>query len=135
MIQNVHHVAFAVRDLASSLSVYTNVLGLQATIQEMGEYGVKLALIDVGGVLVELIQPTRADDPLGFTTFINDKGEGFHHIAYEVQDIEKTLDMLREKKVKLIDEKPKKGADGMIAFADKESTGGIQVEFVQRPAE
>ena len=131
MIQTVHHVAFAVSDLAAGLSVYTDVLGLEAKIQEMEQYGVKLALINVGGVLVELIQPTRDDDVMGFTKFIAENGEGFHHIAYEVQDIEKTLGTLKQKGVNLIDEKPKQGADGMIAFADRASTGGILVEFVQ----
>jgi methylmalonyl-CoA/ethylmalonyl-CoA epimerase len=100
---------------------------------EMASYSVKLALIQVGDVLVEFIQPTSHDDPLGFAEFLREKGEGFHHMAYEVKDIENALDLLRKNGIRLIDEKPKPGAEGLIAFVDKESLGGVLVELIQTP--
>jgi methylmalonyl-CoA epimerase len=131
MIKKVHHIAVAVKDLDRSLAIYTNVLGLQGKVLEMGSYSVKLAFLQVGDVLVEFIQPTSDDDPLGFAEFLRKNGEGFHHMAYEVEDIENAMDILRENGIRLIDEKPKPGADGLIAFVDKESLGGVLVELIQ----
>lgn len=133
MIKKVHHIAMAVEDLDRSLAIYTDVFGLQGKVVQMDAYSVKLALIPVGDVLVEFIQPTSDDDPLGFTKFLREKGEGFHHMAYEVEDIENALDRLKKNGIRLIDEKPKPGADGLIAFVDKESLGGVLVELVQTP--
>ena len=133
MIQKIHHVAIAVKDLDKSLSIYTDILGLKGSVQELEVYSLKLAFVEVGEVLIELIQPTRENDQLGFHHFIQETGEGLHHIAYEVNDIEKTIELLKKNQVHMIDEKPKLGADGMIAFAEKESMGGVLVEFVERP--
>lgn len=135
MIQKVHHVAIAVKDLHKTLPIYTEVLGLKERVQELEEYSLKLAFVEVGEVLLEFIQPTSENDQLGFHRFIQESGEGLHHIAYEVKDIEGTLKLLKKNQVRMIDEKPKAGADGMIAFAEKESMGGVLVEFVERPKE
>ena len=133
MIEKVHHIAMAVKDLDRTLAVYADVLGLQGKVMEMDAYAVKLALLQVGDVLVEFIQPTSENDPLGFAEFLREKGEGFHHMAYQVEDIENALNVLRKNGIRLIDEKPKQGADGLIAFVDKESMGGVLVEIVEPP--
>ena len=131
MIQKTHHVAIAVKNLDTSLAIYTNVFGLKGQIQELKEYSLKLAFVEVGETLVELIQPTTKNDPLGFYSFIENAGEGLHHIAYKVKNINATLEVLKKNKISMIDQKPKQGADGMIAFANKESMGGVLVEFVE----
>ena len=135
MIKKLHHVAIAVKDLRKTLPIYTKMLGLKGREQELEEYSLKLAFVEVGEVLIEFIQPTNKDDRLGFHRFIEESGEGLHHIAYEVKNIEATLKLLKENQIRMIDEKPKPGADGMIAFAEKESMGGVLVEFVETPRE
>ncbi|MFH1080829.1 MAG: VOC family protein [Pseudomonadota bacterium] len=135
MIKKIHHVAIAVKNLNKSLSVYTDVLGLRARVQELEAYSLRLAFIEVGEVLIELLQPTSENDQLGLYEFMQEKGEGLHHIAYEVIDIQKTIKLLKENQVRMIDESPKPGADGIIAFAERESMGGVLVEFVERVKE
>jgi len=132
MIKKIHHVAIAVKNLDKSLSIYTNVLGLKARVQELEAYSLRLAFVEVGEVLIELLQPTSENDQLGFYEFIQKNGEGLHHIAYEVKDIQKTLKLLKKNRVRMIDEHPKPGADGIIAFAERESMGGVLVEFVEK---
>lgn len=133
MVKGVHHFALAVKDLEKSLKFYTEVLGLKSRTMEMSEYKVKLAIIEVNGVLVELIQPTGPGDAFGFSEFIEQNGEGFHHMAYEVEDVLATVQMLKANGISLLNEEPKKGADGQIVFAEKQSMGGVLVEFVEPP--
>jgi methylmalonyl-CoA/ethylmalonyl-CoA epimerase len=133
MIKKVHHVAIAVKDLKKALSVYTDLFGLTSRVQDLGEYDLRIGFVEVGEVLIEFLQPTSEGDPLGFSAFLKEHGEGLHHIAYEVDDIEKTLARLRENGIRMRDQRPKRGADGMIAFAEKEGMAGVLVEFVERP--
>ena len=132
LVRKIDHIGIAVRDLNESLKVYEEVLGLTTRVQEMKDYDVLLAFIEVGDVLVELIQSTKPDGV--FAKFVQEKGEGLHHIAYEVDDIESALKSVKEKGIKMIDEQPRKGADGLIAFAHQESMSGVLVEFVEKPS-
>lgn len=135
MIKKVHHIAIAVKDLDKSMSLYTDLLGLKSRVLDMPNYHLKIAFIEVGEVLIELLQPTREDDPFGFDKFIKENGGGLHHIAYEVEDVRKTIRILMENRIRMRNEEPVAGADGMIAFAEKESTDGVLMEFVERPKE
>lgn len=131
MISKIHHVAIVVKSLENDLNIYSSILGLNYEVKTLKEYAVQIAFIDIKGVLVELIQPTSENDPLGFYDFLKNAGGGLHHIAYEVNDINSTIKKLKSYGISLIDEEPKTGADGKIVFAHKESMGGVLVEFVE----
>lgn len=131
MIGKVNHIGIAVRDIESAVKLYTDVFGLLvAGTEEVPDQKVKVCFIPVGESRVELLEPT---DPEGAVAkFIANKGEGIHHIAYEVEDLVKALAICREKGLRLIDETPRRGAGGaMIAFLHPKSTGGVLIELCE----
>jgi methylmalonyl-CoA/ethylmalonyl-CoA epimerase len=86
----------------------------------------------VGESRIELVQPTRSDSPVG--KFLAKRGEGFHHVAFEVDDLREALSELRRNGVNLIDEEPRRGAGGMeIAFVHPEGAFGVLTELVELP--
>jgi methylmalonyl-CoA/ethylmalonyl-CoA epimerase len=97
----------------------------------VAEQKVKTAFLPVKDTEVELLEPTADDSPVA--KFIEKKGEGIHHLALRVPDLQKALSELKEQGVRLIDEKPRKGAGGaMIAFIHPSVTGGILLELSER---
>jgi methylmalonyl-CoA/ethylmalonyl-CoA epimerase len=93
--------------------------------------GVRTSFFDLGGVKIELLEATREDSPIA--RFIEKKGEGIHHLAFEVSDIAKSLEEYQQKGFQLINPEPKDGADGKsIAFLHPKSTNGVLVEFVRK---
>ncbi len=132
MVKKIDHIGVAVNSIDDALKFYTEHLGMECKdVEEVKDQKVKAALLPVGESQVELLEPTSDDSPI--KKFLEKKGEGFHHIAFYVDNIEKTLEDLKEKGVRLIDEKPRDGAHGAkIAFIHPKSTGGPLVEICQR---
>lgn len=127
-IKKIDHIGIAVSDLESAKDFYTKALGLKVEREENLE-GMQIAFIPVGRVNLELIQ--SATDEGVIAKFIARRGEGVHHIAYEVDDVSSALEELKVQGVKLVDEAPRTGADGNeVAFVHPKSSYGVLTEFV-----
>jgi methylmalonyl-CoA/ethylmalonyl-CoA epimerase len=124
----IDHIGIAVSDLELAKGFYTKGLGLKVEREEALE-GMKIAFIPVGGVNLELIQ--SATDEGVIAKFIAKRGEGVHHIAYEVDDVPSALEEVKAQGVKLVDETPRRGANGKeVAFVHPKSSHGVLTEFV-----
>ena len=128
----IHHVGIAVRDLAAAVERYRVLVGgevyHEAVVPEQGVHAVALRV--GAGPLIELVAPTAADTPVG--RFLDRRGEGLHHVAYEVRDIQSHLDRLLQAGVQLIDEKPRTGLFGLqVAFIHPEAAMGCLLELVE----
>ena len=128
----VDHIGIAVKSIEESLKFWEGTLGIKCTgVEEVAEQKVKTAFLPIQDTEVELLEGTAPDSPV--SKFIEAKGEGIHHLAIRVDDLEAALAELKEKGVRLIDEKPHKGAGGaLIAFIHPKATGGILLELSQR---
>ena len=132
MVRKVDHIGVAVSNLEEALKIYTDVLGLKLHGAEVVEQQkVRVAFMPVGDTEIELLESTDPEGPIA--KFIEKRGEGIQHIAFRVDDLEEALEQMRQKGVRLIDEKPRYGAGGArIAFLHPKSTGGVLVELCQR---
>ena len=132
MIKRIDHIGIAVNNLEESISIYKDILGLEFKgTEEIKQQKIIVASFLVGDVKVELVQPTHPDSTM--RKFIDKKGEGMHHIAFLVDNIDESLKELSEKGVNLIDEKARIGADGArIAFIHPKDINRVLVEFVER---
>jgi methylmalonyl-CoA epimerase len=131
MIKGIDHVAIAVEDIEAAIALFQNILGLKVTHREdIADYGVRIATIATGGTDVELVQGTSPDSPI--TRFIASRGAGMHHIAFEVDDIEKALAGMKQRGVELIDQTPRPGKQGScVAFIHPRATGRVLCELVE----
>ena len=131
-VNKVDHVGIAVKDLEQAKKFYAEMLGIPAMGEEVvAEQKVKVCFIPCGDSEIELLESTEPDGPIA--KFIEKKGEGIQHVALNVDNIENALADLKEKGVRLIDEKPRYGAGGAsIAFVHPKSTGGILLELSER---
>lgn len=131
-ISRVDHIGIAVKSIEDTLKFYEGALGIKCTGQEVVEdQKVKTAFLPVGDTEVELLESTYEDGTIA--KFIEKKGEGLHHLAFRVDDIEKALEELKAQGIRLIDEKPRLGAGGAkIAFIHPKSTNGVLVEISER---
>ena len=126
----VHHVAVVVADLDAALGFYRDRLGLPVElVLPIESDGVTIAFLPVGESKVELVQPT--DDSTGVARFLASRGEGFHHVCFEVPDLAATLDRLAADGVELIDRVPRPGAEGPVAFIHPRSCHGVLVELIE----
>jgi methylmalonyl-CoA/ethylmalonyl-CoA epimerase len=134
MFTRIDHVGVAVSDLDAAAALYEGTFGMPLAHRETVEsQGVEAALLDVGEGHVELLQPLDAETMVG--RFIERRGEGLHHVAYAVDDIDATLEQLKGSGVELIDEQARVGIRGSrVAFLDPKSTGSVLTEIVE-PAE
>lgn len=132
MVGKVDHIGIAVENLEEALKFYEDVLGIKCVAEEVvEEQKVRTAFLPLGDTEIELLESTSDDGPIA--KFIEKKGEGIQHIAYRVDDIEKALEELEAKGIRLIDEKPRIGAGGAkIAFLHPKSTFGVLIEICQR---
>lgn len=131
MIKRVDHIAIAVNSADDALSVFDSVFGLKADhIEELPDQGVKAAIVRVGDTHIEFIEPT--DPEGGVAKFIEKKGEGFHHICVEVDDIDAELKSLAARGVELIDKQARKGLAGRIGFLHPRATKGVLIELIQK---
>ncbi len=133
MLSKIEHVALAVADLDAAVSHYAEVWGLEVQHRERVEdQGVEEAMLPLGDSYLQLLGATSPDTTVG--RFLATRGEGLHHIAYEVEDLEAALAELKAKGVRLIDEKPRRGGRGhMVAFVHPKGNHGLLVELIQRP--
>ncbi len=126
------HIGIAVEKIDAALPVWEGILGLPLHgIEEVSEQKVKTAFMPIGESEIELLESTDPEGPVG--KFIAAKGQGVHHLAFRVADIEAALTELKAKGVRLIDETPRYGAGGArIAFLHPKATGGVLVELCER---
>jgi methylmalonyl-CoA epimerase len=128
----VHHVAVVVAEMAPSLAFWHDTLGLELeTVQPIQDDRVNIAFLPVGESKIELVEPT--DDTTGVARFLASKGEGFHHICFEVPNLAEALLRLEINGVELIDTSPRKGAEGPVAFLHPRSCHGVLVELIEAP--
>ena len=132
-LTHIEHIGIAVKDLTESIKYYEEVLGLKCySIEEVADQKVKTAFFKVGQTKIELLESTDPEGPIG--KYIEKRGEGIHHLAFHVNDLQNALDNAKDKGVRLIDEKPRKGAEGLnIAFLHPKSTNGVLTEFCEDP--
>lgn len=130
-ISHIEHIGIAVKNLEEAIPFYENVLGLKCySIEEVKDQKVKTAFFMVGQTKIELLESTDPEGPIG--KFIANRGEGVHHIAFAVANLEECLREAEEKGVRLIDQQPRRGAEGLhIAFLHPKSTLGVLTEFCE----
>ena len=128
----VDHIGIAVKSIDEALAFWQGALGIECTgVEEVAEQRVKTAFLPVGETEVELLEATSEESPVA--KFIEKKGEGIHHIAIRVDNLEEALQELKEKGIRLIDETPRYGAGGArIAFVHPKGTGGVLLELSER---
>lgn len=131
---NLDHVAIAVNDLDAALAEYRRLYGAEPVYREVVEaQGVDEAMIAIGGSFLQLLEPLGSDTPVG--RFLAKRGEGLHHVAFAVADIEKALEHLAAEGVRLVDEAPRPGGRGArIAFVHPAAFAGTLVELVEMPS-
>ena len=127
----INHLGIATRGIDEALSFWSDALGLENVHTEIVEdQKVRVAMLPLGESRIELLEPTSEDSPI--SKFLDRRGGGIHHIAVEVDDIEASLAKLKEKGMRLIDEKPRIGAEGcLVAFVHPSSANGVLLELVQ----
>jgi methylmalonyl-CoA epimerase len=131
MIKKIDHLGIAVKSIEASRLFYEEVLGLVCEKEEIvASQKVRTAFFTVGDIHIELLEPTSDDSPIAL--FLEKKGEGFHHIAYRTDNIEKQMGTAREHGCKLIHEMPIEGAGGkQVAFLHPKSSFGVLTEFCE----
>ena len=131
-IKHIDHIGIAVKGIEQAGKFYTDVLGLKIEdVENVADQKVNVAFIPITDSEVELLESTEPDGPVA--KYISARGEGVQHIAFRVEDIDKTLEELKEKGVRLIDQTPRKGAGGArIAFIHPKETNGVLVEICER---
>ncbi|MDD3031148.1 MAG: methylmalonyl-CoA epimerase [Atribacterota bacterium] len=131
MFKKIDHIGVAVKNLGDSLHIFKDILGMQYTgEEEVEEQKVKTAFLPVGESEIELLESTSPDGAIA--KFIEKRGEGIHHIAFEVDDLGEKLKELEKAGVRLIDKEPRYGAGGaQIAFLHPKSTNGILIELCE----
>ncbi len=128
---HIEHIGIAVNSLSDAIPFYEKVLGLKCyTIEEVTDQKVKTAFFMVGQTKIELLESTDPEGPIG--KFIEKRGEGIHHMAYAVENIEESLKEAEAAGVRLIDAAPRQGAEGLtIAFLHPKSTFGVLTELCE----
>ena len=131
-IGKVHHVALIVASIDDALGFWRDTLGLElGTVMDIPTDRVRIAFLGVGESRIELVEPT--DDTTGVARFLASKGEGFHHVCFEVPDLAETLRGLAADGIELIDTAPRRGAEGPVAFLHPRSGHGVLVELIDAP--
>ncbi len=127
----INHLGIATKGIDEALKFWSDALGLENVHTEIVEdQKVRVAMLPIGESRIELLEPTNDDSPI--SKFLEKRGGGIHHIAVEVDDIEASLAKLKSQGMRLIDEKPRIGAEGcLVAFVHPTTTGGVLLELVQ----
>ena len=132
-ITHIEHIGIAVQDLEKSIRYYEDVLGLKCyAIEEVSDQKVKTAFFQAGQTKIELLEATAPDSPIA--GFLEKRGEGIHHLAFAVKDLQANLDEAETKGIRLIDKAPRAGAEGLqIAFLHPKSTFRVLTELCEKP--
>jgi len=131
-ITHIEHIGIAVKSIKEQLPYYEQVLGVKCyNIEEVADQQVKTAFFKIGQTKIELLEPTSEDSTVA--RFIEKRGEGIHHLAFAVPDVQNAIDEMETKGVQLIDKVPRKGAEGLtIAFLHPKSTHSVLTEVCSR---
>ena len=131
MFKRLDHVGVVVHEIDAAVRTYCEQLGLTLLERvEIAEQKVVAAFLEGGNSTIELIAPT--DTASGTARFLASRGEGMHHVCYEVDDIRATLATLQATGVRLIDETPRQGVHGLVAFVHPKATHGVMIELLQK---
>ena len=126
----IDHVGVAVKDINAVLEFFQEVFGVSPTeVHSLPDQGVRATLMQVGQTRLELLEPTTDDSPVG--RFIERRGEGLHHLAFNVSDLPGQLRNLEDRGLELVDREPREGLSGSIAFIHPRSVFGILTELVE----
>ena len=129
-INHIAHIGIAVKNIEQSVAFFTSIFGVpKPTISEILDQQVKATLIEIEQTRIELLEATNDDSPVG--RFISSKGEGLHHLALNVDSISDKLETLKELNIDLIDQSPREGLSGTIAFIHPKSVFGVLTELVE----
>lgn len=128
-VSRIEHIGIAVKSLDLAIPYYESMLGIKCySIEEVLDQKVKTAFFKVGDTKIELLESTDPEGPIGL--FIEKKGQGIHHIAFKVDDVDKSLAEAKSKGIRLIDKKGRLGAEGLsIGFLNPKSTFGVLTEL------
>lgn len=131
MVKKVEHIGIAVKNLQESNALFAQLLGKEHyKIEEVLSEGVRTSFFDTGDSKIELLEATDPESPIA--RFIEKKGEGIHHIAFEVENIRQEMERLRQEGFQLLNEAPKRGADNkLVCFIHPKSANGVLVELCQ----
>jgi methylmalonyl-CoA/ethylmalonyl-CoA epimerase len=131
MLNKINHIAVAVNNLEETAKFYQNVMGLHLSgVEVVAAQKTKVGFFKIGELNIELVQPSEPDSPL--VKFLETKGQGIHHICFEVDDIEAEIKTLLEKGATMVDQKPRTGAhDSKVAFIHPKSSNGVLIELCQ----
>ena len=131
IMEKLEHIGIAVKNIDKANATFAQLLGrTHYKIEEVESEGVRTSFFELGGVKIELLEATRDDSPIA--KFIEKKGEGIHHLAFEVQDIRNSIDQYKQQGFQVINEEPKKGADNkLICFLHPKSTAGVLIELCE----
>jgi methylmalonyl-CoA epimerase len=130
MLKQISHLGIAVKDLEEAREFYRSVFGLESSEPIIGGDGaINVSMVEVGGVLIELLQPVGNEGVMA--KFLEKRGEGIHHICYEVEDINAEIALLKAAGIEVLGE-VKPGAEGMSVFLHPRGTHGVLVELVEK---
>ncbi len=133
MLNKINHIAVAVNNLEEAAKFYQNVMGLHLSgVEVIAAQKTKVGFFKIGESNIELVQPSEPDSPL--VKFLETRGQGIHHICFEVDDIETEIKTLLEKGATMVDQKPRSGAhDSRVAFIHPKSSNGVLIELCELP--
>jgi methylmalonyl-CoA epimerase len=133
MLKKINHIAIAVNNLEEAAKFYQNVLGLSLSgVEVVTAQKTKVGFFKIGESNIELVQPSEPDSPLA--KFLENKGQGIHHICFEVDDIEAEIKALLAKGATMVDQKPRPGAhNSKVAFIHPKSSNGVLIELCEFP--
>ena len=125
------HVGIVVHSINAALATYCGLLGFRLLERiDAPDHGVEIAFLDAGRGTIELLSPTNDDS--GTARFLARRGEGPHHVCFAVDDIEKALAELRARDIRIIDENPRPGIHGLVAFLHPQAAHGMMIELLQK---
>jgi methylmalonyl-CoA/ethylmalonyl-CoA epimerase len=128
MIDKIHHIGIAVRNLDESLKFYRDTLGLHVHAEDtVPDQGVRAALLTIGNSEIELLEPLSPE--ANMAKFLERRGEGLHHICFQTPDVDGDLETLKQKEVPLVDQASRKGLAGMICFLHPKASRAVLVEL------
>jgi methylmalonyl-CoA/ethylmalonyl-CoA epimerase len=131
MLEKIDHIGIAVKDLEQAIRLYKEAFGIEPSLVYESEYTkAKIAFFPIGQTRIELIQPINPESVMG--KFLEKKGEGIHHISFNVKDVDRSLSELEPRGIQLIDRKARKVRENeKVAFLSPKSTNGVLIELIQ----